>query len=388
MLWVYSSGTVRQIYQRNQTLPGFKNLTVKRFQCVETQSPLNPGDSGGPVVNDSGELIAVNDSITVSDKGNVSLRSFAIDVHEVRDFLEEVRPLLHPQTPDDYQCRGLRHLRKCAFDEAIADFDEVLLRLKPGEDRAGVLSNRSSRLCWAGRPREAPRRPREGDRGSHRRALSRPDDPELLIRRGEFLRQKMGSVSSARADLEQTLASAAGKNLDPVIQAKVYYSQQLMLPEEDRARQIELLNRAIQLDPRSFQYHMVRGARLNQSGQLLPALKDTRKAIELFTEEDDLVRFAEIGPELGTANHNLGHILHALKKPSEALKSYKTAVDLTVKTRPHTVEEARYVMHIGREMDSWLCATGDAKKALAIAERSCPRWRPRPECTARSKSTS
>ena len=79
-LWVYTSGTVRTVYQKK-----FRTASGERdFKVVETQSPLNPGDSGGPVVNSSGELVAVSQAILPKAR----LVSFCVAIEEVRDFLD------------------------------------------------------------------------------------------------------------------------------------------------------------------------------------------------------------------------------------------------------------------------------------------------------------
>lgn len=72
-LWIYTSGTVRQVYRKQDS----------NMQVIETQSPLNPGDSGGPVVNDRGELVGVNRAI----KSGAQLISLCIDVSELKAFL-------------------------------------------------------------------------------------------------------------------------------------------------------------------------------------------------------------------------------------------------------------------------------------------------------------
>ena len=51
---------------------------------VETSSPTNLGDSGGPMVNDHGELVAVVQGFSRRDKAV----SWNIDVREVRSLLE------------------------------------------------------------------------------------------------------------------------------------------------------------------------------------------------------------------------------------------------------------------------------------------------------------
>jgi hypothetical protein len=78
-LWVYTSGTVRSIYKKQfRTGAGDHDFTV-----VETQSPINTGDSGGPVVNAAGELVAISQAIAPSAR----LVSYSVDILEVRQFL-------------------------------------------------------------------------------------------------------------------------------------------------------------------------------------------------------------------------------------------------------------------------------------------------------------
>lgn len=80
-LWVYTCGTVRQVYRKKLNLG--KGLTVTA-RVVETQSPINPGDSGGPIVNNKGELVAISQAFL--PKGR--LISYGIDVTEVRSALK------------------------------------------------------------------------------------------------------------------------------------------------------------------------------------------------------------------------------------------------------------------------------------------------------------
>lgn len=78
-LWIYTSGTVRQVYHKKW------RVETKDYEAdvVETQSPTNPGDSGGPLVNDKGELVAVTQGGAV----NAQLVSFFVDIAEVRSVL-------------------------------------------------------------------------------------------------------------------------------------------------------------------------------------------------------------------------------------------------------------------------------------------------------------
>lgn len=78
-LWVYTSGKVRSVYVKQFRTGAGEH----EFRVVETQSPLNTGDSGGPVVGQDGKLVGVVQAI--SKKG--SLISYCVDITEVKEFL-------------------------------------------------------------------------------------------------------------------------------------------------------------------------------------------------------------------------------------------------------------------------------------------------------------
>jgi S1-C subfamily serine protease len=80
-LWVYTSGAVRQVYKRSFRLRDGREVEAR---VVETQSPINSGDSGGPVVNDKGELVAIVQSYEGND---ARLVSTFIDVSELKGLL-------------------------------------------------------------------------------------------------------------------------------------------------------------------------------------------------------------------------------------------------------------------------------------------------------------
>jgi serine protease Do len=82
-LWVYTHGRVRSVYLDEAT-KGDKEFNAR---VVESDAAINPGDSGGPVVNDSGELVGVHRAFV--SKGRLISRS--IDVSEVKAFLTAVQ---------------------------------------------------------------------------------------------------------------------------------------------------------------------------------------------------------------------------------------------------------------------------------------------------------
>lgn len=88
LLWRYTVGNVRGRSNQAVTLHGGGRPKRIDSLVMETDAPTNPGDSGGPVVNDKCHLVAVNCF------GNTGTRlvSGHIDVDEVRKFLRTEVP--------------------------------------------------------------------------------------------------------------------------------------------------------------------------------------------------------------------------------------------------------------------------------------------------------
>jgi serine/threonine protein kinase/HEAT repeat protein len=81
-LWRYTPGKVRSVYQKQWNYQGGQHVDS---YIVETDSPTNPGDSGGPVVNNRGEMVAL---VSGGDRSK-QLVSMNIDVREIRGLLEQ-----------------------------------------------------------------------------------------------------------------------------------------------------------------------------------------------------------------------------------------------------------------------------------------------------------
>lgn len=86
-LWRYSEGKVRQVYEAQMRVssPDGRTSFEINAKMVESQVPTNGGDSGGPVVNNKGELVAV----TQSEDTVRRLVTYSVDISEVKAFLAE-----------------------------------------------------------------------------------------------------------------------------------------------------------------------------------------------------------------------------------------------------------------------------------------------------------
>jgi len=80
--WVYSSGKVKS-----------REIRVLKFATYEfsgwsicTQSPINEGDSGGPIMNDQFQLVGIN----MGRDPNAEVVSFGVDLEEIRTLLNSL----------------------------------------------------------------------------------------------------------------------------------------------------------------------------------------------------------------------------------------------------------------------------------------------------------
>jgi serine protease Do len=84
-LFHYAGGNVRQVYKNSWRFERSGQQVEARI--VEMTAPINPGCSGGPILNGNGELLGIN-SATVTTANQIHK---GIDISEIRAFLAEYR---------------------------------------------------------------------------------------------------------------------------------------------------------------------------------------------------------------------------------------------------------------------------------------------------------
>lgn len=135
-LWVYTPGIVRQDYRK---VIRFPDNVVFDCRVLETHSPTNPGDSGGPVVNGQGQVVGV----VAKHNNKARLVTWCIDVSEVKKLLAEAHELLDLRTARAHGKRGDILFAQKKWTEAAAAYKKALdLEPKNGRlqaDLAGVL---------------------------------------------------------------------------------------------------------------------------------------------------------------------------------------------------------------------------------------------------------
>jgi S1-C subfamily serine protease len=100
-LWAYTPGDVKNVApmkMKTRSRGGDGDGFEVRARMIENTAPTNEGDSGGPVLNDAGELVGVTQGYAVVENAR-GIFSYAVDLSEVKDFLKAnrfLRPLMPP----------------------------------------------------------------------------------------------------------------------------------------------------------------------------------------------------------------------------------------------------------------------------------------------------
>jgi tetratricopeptide (TPR) repeat protein len=255
-LWIYTSGTVRQVYHKRYHIDG----QPVEARVVETQAPINPGDSGGPVVNDDGELVGVTSATNLA----AQLVSICIDVSEVRAFQAEANRLVTPRTAEDYVRRGRHYSGRGRTDRAIADFTEAM-RLKP--DLVAAYTGRAACFHAKGDYVTAI-----ADFGEALRL--KPGDAEALRGRGQAYLRK-GDADKAIADASEAIRLNA---LDGAAHNLRGLAHDL---KKEHAEAVGDYSQAIRINPHDAQAYHYRGDSQRVRGQLDKALEDFNESIRL-----------------------------------------------------------------------------------------------------------
>lgn len=91
LTWGIVSGTHR--YQAGQG-----NRLLVYPDCIQVDAPVNPGNSGGPLFNERGEVVGINGRITIRDRGRVNTGvGFAIASNQIRNFLADMMAGRHAE---------------------------------------------------------------------------------------------------------------------------------------------------------------------------------------------------------------------------------------------------------------------------------------------------
>ncbi len=324
-MWIFTAGEVRSVYDRTHA-----NGYVCRI--VETQLPTNQGNSGGPVINDKGELIAVVEGHSTEAR----LVSLFIAVEEVVEYMNELKDLVDPKTAEAFYQRGDRRFFEGMYRQAAADY-AACLRLDG--DRIDALTSRG----WC-----------QHRLGDYQSALSDFDDAlkkdsenaEAYGGRGRCL-AGMGRHAEARDAFTNAIRRDPGREIH------YYFRGQMNYELDDYKAALADLNEAVNLKPDDVENRILRAKIHRLLGNNQAALDDGRAAVEL--DDTDYRGYQQCA----TALRNLGDL-------ERAIIVYAGAIELS----PNHWE-----LYLGRgncyhETDQTEAAVNDFVKSIELNEEN------------------
>jgi tetratricopeptide (TPR) repeat protein len=324
LLWAYNAGTVHQVSFRKLEDRRHGRTLEALLVEIRTRTSVIPGYSGGPAVNERGELAGI---ATMSNAA--ADWAWCVDITEVRDVVRLVMDypkaagrLLNPHAPLDYQEREAYYRAHGPADHAIAHYSEIL-----GHD------------------------PKNTDAYFHRGAA--------FARRGEW---------------EQAVADfTAALRLDPE-NGRVYYNRALAHSQMDAYDQaLADFKETLRLDPKNALAYFDRGLLRSRKWVHDLALADFDQALQLESHESEPNR--ERGPvdkgkgEGESAKPNYAKLL--LPDPSHAA-AYNTVAWVWATSPDANRRDGKRALEFATkacELSGWKNANYLSTLAAAYAER-------------------
>lgn len=286
-MWKYSTGFVSQVSL------GF--ATGHEIRIMQSNIDVNPGNSGGPVVNDAGQLVGVCQSIN-PDARDVS---YNIDVSEVRKYTDKMLPLIRSQQPDALVELGQRHRQEGRLEAAMRLLTQAL-RVQPGmgaakAERGWVFLEMGDKVTALNDFSDAIKA-----------------DPNLTAAwrgRGRTYRE-MGKYAEAASDLSTAISC------DP--QDAALYNERALAQEFGESFELALSDyqRAIQLAPRNTIYLANRADLFIKLSRIAEARKDLEKTLEM-------------NPQYAWATNLMGDTYYREKAYQQSLEYYLRAHELS-----------------------------------------------------------
>lgn len=290
--WVYTNGAVRAVYQKKLSFHIRNRKLRLNTRVVETQSPTNPGDSGGPLLNNDGEVVGVTQGVSNKDR----LVSWFVDVNVVRTFVEQCLCQLEPAAAADFIHRAERYFLRGLYDHAIADLNRAL-KLDPESAPAH---------SWRGASYLLKNNLDNAMADIDRAIELDPSNARAWLRRG--------SIFSKKRDFGQAIAEySRALDLEPNFAQACYLRGRVCLAEKNLDAAISDFNTAIRLNPDYSEAYCDRATALQMQKRYQEAIVDFTRALD-GTQD------------VATVLTDRGCCAYALKRWNEAFTDWNDAV--------------------------------------------------------------
>lgn len=338
LVWGAVTGVVRACGPQD-TNPDrkFRPVPVRE---VLSDARSNGGNSGAPVVNSAGEVVAVH--FAWKPWANGVARH--VSVIELKAFLQTARPLVEPTTAEQYQTRARRRLAAGRTDAAIADTSAALA--KEPKLVAAMVVRGQAHLA----KRDAP-----AAIADFTDALKlEPGNYDLLVARGKAHRAAKNNADAIRdfaAAIETDPAKEAAYNERGLTH---YFGGQFADAEAD-------FGRALDAEPKDAVLWANRADARARQGKFDGAATDWAKA-------------ADLAPADAFYHDRLGFALKMQSKYDAAIKAGQRAADLSggaplylgnlAETQRSAGKHADAVASFTKTLDAWKALEAGGVKPL------------------------
>lgn len=344
-----------------------------KVRVVMSTVSINGGNSGGPLVNEAGELVGVN-SYTVlrgwsgrevaNTNGHISVKEFAT-------YFAGVDKLVAPAGAKEFVARGERKLTAGRFDAAIKDFSAAL-----GKDEANAqaLYLRGKAFTQAGDPRTAledlsaaikldgTRYEYRVERGVAQRALGKTDeamaDFSAAIRSdpAQWEGYNQRGITTYRAGKFVEAEDDFGRAIEKEPTMAVLWANrgEARFSQKKYADAVQDFAKAADLDPANTGYISALGNSLVRAGR-------AEKAAELYIDAAQRYGNPVFLSKAGTALLAAGDPKQAAKLFSDAIKGFGDqgkAADLALAYQGRGIAR--------RELKDYKQAIDDLTKAIDL----------------------
>ncbi len=320
-MWIYGTGTVRQFSEGRLANGSLTSL-------MESDIPINQGNSGAAVIDDQGEVVAVAEGYLTQVRGT----SLCVGMESIKKYLDIVLKITEPKSAEEWLLVGQRAFEQDRPETALKAFTKGL---ELDGNLAELHLGRGLVLLDSGDAETAI--------ADFTTALEHDPKNVYGLRGRAMCQEMMGDADAALADLTKAIQ----KNPED---AAIYNERGCLRTRlEDYEKAEADFNRAIALDDQEPLYLLNRGITRRNLGNTDGSLDDIAAVVDANPEDVEAVNefglsflakelYQEAGEMFAAAMQfdqtnpdypqNLGDAYQLQEQHEEALQAYDASLQL------------------------------------------------------------